>query len=104
MGRWEGASLVPVPVHRPVSWALPLRALYARRKLLRFCLYSEYNTRPQGQLVVAPSAITVAASTVPGAGLGLFAAEALARGQPLGYYPGRVFASARDFMVCSRLQ
>lgn len=44
--------------------------------------------RPRGGLQVDPAALRVAPSSVPGAGLGVFAQAALPAGSTLGSYPG----------------
>jgi len=61
--------------------------------------------RPQGELF-CPEKIQIQPSTVPGAGLGLFAATDIAKGTPLGTYPGTVLplqqnlSKLRQFPAC----
>lgn len=47
-----------------------------------------YYDRPRGEMLVPTEAVDVRASTIPNAGLGLFAARDLRAGQNLGLYPG----------------
>jgi hypothetical protein len=46
--------------------------------------------RPRGDLIVNSDAVRVAPSSVPGAGLGLYATQSMPRGTILGTYPGVV--------------
>lgn len=49
-----------------------------------------WNDRPRGQLLVNDQQVEIKQSTVPGAGLGLFAKAPLSKGTVLGTYPGVV--------------
>jgi len=49
-----------------------------------------WNDRPRGQLLVNDQQVEIKQSTVPGAGLGLFAKAPLPKGTVLGTYPGVV--------------
>ena len=49
-----------------------------------------YEDRPRGKLLVDPSWLAVRPSSVPGAGLGLFATTSLPKNTILGTYPGVV--------------
>lgn len=65
-----------------------------------------YVDRPRGRVGVGSREVDVRQSTVPGAGLGLFAATDLERGTVLGTYPGVVLPLSqnlpklRDFPAC----
>lgn len=61
--------------------------------------------RPQGELF-CPEKVQIQPSTVPGAGLGLFAATDIVKGTPLGTYPGTLLplqqnlSKLRRFPAC----
>ena len=58
-------------------------------------VFFAYETRPSGGLAVDEDSDVVAKpSTIPNAGLGLFAARDLEAGTVLGTYPGRVWSAA----------
>ena len=77
----------------PTLWGI--RAASA---VLSYVGFVGYFDRPRGDLCVDDSQIEIKASTVPGAGLGLFARTRLPRGTVLGTYPGVVIPLSQNLV------
>jgi len=77
----------------PVGMSLEQFVFGASTLTSALCVYT-YETQPSGYLAVGPGDVEVKQSLVPGAGLGLFAARDLEKGDLLGSYPGRIWPSA----------
>mmetsp|Transcript_41292 Transcript_41292/g.98877 ORF Transcript_41292/g.98877 Transcript_41292/m.98877 type:complete len:287 (-) Transcript_41292:1880-2740(-) len=78
--------VVPAAFTQPELWAVRVSSA-----VLTYGSFVAYSDRPRGMLSpdVLPS-LQIAASQVPGAGLGLFCTSTIRRGTVLGTYPGVV--------------
>lgn len=73
-----------------------LWGIRATSLILSYVGFIGYYDRPRGQLLVNDNQIEIKDSTVPGAGLGLFAKQNLPKGTVLGTYPGVVIPLSQN--------
>ena len=86
--RSSAPSSLALGATSPVVDEATLWGIRAASAALSYIGFVGLFDRPRGGDLVDPDAVEVKASTVPGAGLGLFARQSLPKGTVLGAYPG----------------